>query len=83
MEIVHVPQIRRFETIVDGYTAYTEYTINDGVLDIIHTIVPKPISGQGIASKLVEETYKYADEMGYKRAGSCSYAKIWLERHPQ
>ena len=37
----------RFETEVDGYLAYVEYTPLDKELDLIHTWVPKEIGGKG------------------------------------
>lgn len=53
-EISHNKNNCRFETVVDGYTAYVEYVIADNTIDIIHTIVPREIGGKGIAAALVE-----------------------------
>ncbi|WP_288318061.1 GNAT family N-acetyltransferase [Xylanibacter caecicola] len=71
-----------FTTVVDGHTAYVEYRLQKGVLDIIHTIVPRPVEGRGIAAALVKRAYGYALEQGLQRAGTCPYAAKWLERHP-
>ncbi len=62
--------------------AVVEYVVTDNTFDIIHTIVPKAYSGQGIAGKLVTAAYTYAKEQGYRLQGSCSYAETWLMRHP-
>ena len=83
MEILHDEQNHRFLTKVDGYTAYTTYRIIDGQLDIRHTIVPPEISGQGIAARLVKATYDYALEHQLKPVATCSYAVVWLQRHPE
>ena len=79
--INHDPGQKRFTTVVDGYTAYVEYSLQDGVLDIIHTIVPRPVGGRGIAAALVKKAYEYASEHGLERAGTCPYAARWMERH--
>ena len=52
-------------------------------LDIIHTIVPKNLEGRGIAATLVETAYKYAKEQGLRPLATCSYAVVWLKRHPE
>lgn len=80
-EIVHDQKRRRFQTSVEGHTAYVEYDIHDGMLDILHTVVPKPVEGRGIASRLVEYAYDYARRQGLGPAATCSYARIWLQRH--
>lgn len=82
-KITHEPERNKFVTEVDGITAYVEYVMRDGCLDIIHTIVPRPIEGRGIASALVATAYKYALENGYKCDATCSYAVRWLQRHPE
>jgi predicted GNAT family acetyltransferase len=70
----------RFEVEVDGFTAYVKYRIVDGALDIVSTVVPRELSGRGIAGKLVEEAYRYADASGYECKATCSYAVAWLAR---
>lgn len=81
--INHQPERHLFTTEVDGYTAYVEYHLGDGSLDILHTVVPPPIEGQGIAAALVKRTYEYAAEQGLKPKATCWYAAKWLERHPE
>lgn len=81
--INHNPGRHRFITEVENHTAYVEYHLHDGSLDILHTIVPPPIEGRGIASALVKKTYEYAVEQGSTPKATCSYAVKWLERHPE
>ena len=81
-QIDHNPERNLFTTEVDGRTAYVQYDIHDGCLDILHTIVPGPIEGRGIASALCKSAYTYARENGLKPAATCSYAVSWLQRHP-
>ena len=49
-KITHQPEQKLFKTEVDGRTAFVEYRLLGDYLDIIHTIVPKPIEGCGIAA---------------------------------
>ena len=78
--IAHRPETCRFETLVDGFTAYVEYRREDNVLDVIHTIVPPALEGRGIASRLVGAAYDYAREEGFTFKATCSYAVAWLQR---
>ena len=82
-EITHQPEQCLFKTIVDGRTAFAQYRLLNGDLDIIHTIVPKPLEGQGIAAALVKANYDYALANGYIPKATCSYAVVWLKRHPE
>lgn len=82
-EIVHDQEHRRFQTSVEGHTAYVEYDIHDGMLDILHTVVPSPVEGRGIASALVRHAFDYALRQGLKPEATCSYARTWLARHPE
>ena len=81
MIITHNKKTCKFEIIVDGITAHVKYSISDGFFDIRHTIVPKQIGGRGIASKLVEATYKWGETQNLKPKATCSYAFVWLKRH--
>ena len=83
MDIRHLEDRQRFVVEVDGHTAHVDYQIEDGGLDIRHTIVPEEIGGRGIASALVKATYDYARSHNLKPVATCSYAVRWLEKHPE
>ena len=83
MEITHDIDNNKFLAKVDGYIAYVTYRINAGQLDIRHTIVPPEIGGRGIAAQLVKATYDYALQQQLKPVATCSYAVVWLQRHPE
>ena len=70
-EVTHRPERNRFELEKNGMTAFVEYEVEDGTLDIMHTIVPPPLEGKGIAAALVEATYKYAAGQGLKPMFVC------------
>ena len=79
----HYPEKHRFEVIYFLYFAYMKDRLRGDALDIIHTIVPKNLEGRGIAATLVETAYKYAKEQGLRPLATCSYAVVWLKRHPE
>ncbi|WP_072543910.1 GNAT family N-acetyltransferase [Bacteroides mediterraneensis] len=83
MEIKHDESRQEFYVELEGHRAYVAYQIHDGGLDIRHTIVPEAIGGRGIASALVKAAYGYAHCKGLKAVATCSYAVIWLQRHPE
>lgn len=83
MNILHEPHNSTFKLNVDGYLAYVTYIIKDNNLDIKHTIVPQEIGGRGIAGQLVKAAYDYANQQGLQAAATCSYAIVWLQRHPE
>lgn len=83
MEITHDKNKNEFYTVVDGFKAHVAYAADECSLDIKHTIVPKEIGGQGIASALVKTAYDYAVENKLTPVATCAYAATWLKRHPE
>jgi len=83
LDIKHIPDQNRFETTVDGFTGYVKYRIENNGLDVVHTIVPQAIEGQGIGAALVKESYNYARDKGLKCKATCPFAVVWLRRHPE
>lgn len=82
-EIVHHPESYRFEITKDGLTAFVQYRLIGNTLDIIHTKVPEPWEGQGIAASLVKMAFDYALENQLTPQAGCSYAAAWLKRHKE
>ena len=81
MKINHIKDENRFEAYVEGHKAVVEYVIQDGSLVVVHTSVPKPLKGRGIAAELVKTAYDYADKEGLGCKATCSYALAWLDKH--
>lgn len=82
-KIIHSPNSGRFEITEDGYTAYAQYKIHDGFMDVSHTIVPSHLENRGMASALVKAAYDWCRSEGLVPQGSCSFASAWLKRHPE
>ena len=83
MEIIHDTENRTVKTVVNGRVAYVTYVIENGELDVRHTMVPSEIWGRGIAAALVKYIYDYAAEHDLRPVATCSYAVVWLRRHPE
>jgi len=81
--ISHDPGARRFSTEVEGSRGELDYTLADGVMTITHTRVPPAIGGRGIAAQLMEAALNAARAAGWSVNPACSYAKAYLEKHPQ
>src|SRR5688572_27388909 len=73
---------RRFEVTVDGHVAVLEYRRRDDRLVLVHTEVPDELEGQGIGSALVRAALDDAIRGDLTLVPQCSFAREWLERHP-
>jgi uncharacterized protein len=72
---------KRFEISVDGYTAYVDYSMEGDVITFIHTKVPFPLSGRGIASTLANYALEYAKYKGWRVIPECPFIKSYIKRH--
>jgi predicted GNAT family acetyltransferase len=81
--IDHDATAHRLTTEVDGNRAELDYTLADGIMTITHTRVPPAIGGRGIAAQLMEAALSAARAAGWSVNPACSYAKSYLEKHPQ
>jgi predicted GNAT family acetyltransferase len=81
-DVRHLAAAHRFETEVDGYACELDYNLGNGVMTITHTGVPSEVGGRGIAGELVRAAFETARSEGWKVVPACSYARAWIERHP-
>lgn len=81
--VAHNAQAHRFELNVNGYLCKIDYRQIAGVLDLFHTEVPSALEGQGLASRLARAAFAYARQAGVRVRPSCSYVRIWAQRHPE
>jgi predicted GNAT family acetyltransferase len=81
--IRHNPQASRFEAEADGHLARCDYRMQDGVMLLVHTEVPPPLGGRGIAAALVHAALEHADTEGLRVQPRCSYVRVYLARHPE
>jgi len=69
---------------VDGKRAFLKYYIHErGVLMITETYTPPELRGRGMASTLTKHAFEYAKSRGLKVHPLCSFAKRYIDRHPE
>jgi predicted GNAT family acetyltransferase len=73
----------RFELERDGQVAYLEYNLAGKVIQLIHTEVPEPLRGKGMAAELAESAFQWAREHQVKVDVICPYVAAYLEKHPE
>ena len=72
----------RFVVRVDGLVAELVYVRRGEVLDIQHIFTPPPLRRREIAARLTEAAFAYARSEGLRVVPTCSYAALYVERHP-
>ncbi len=82
-EIEHQAGPGRFQTRVDGHLSVLDYRLDGGVMTINHTEVPPALEGRGIAAALTRAALAHAREAGLKVRPLCSYARVYMQRHPE
>jgi hypothetical protein len=83
LNIVHKPEIGRFEAVVDGLRCEADYQLDGQVVRMTHTGVPPQLEGRGIAAALVKAALSWARAQGYKVVPLCSYVSLYIRRHPE
>lgn len=81
--INHNEAENRFETEVDGLLSVVDYSLQNGVLMITHTGVPKELEGRGIAAALTKYMLEYARAKGLQVNPICPYTATYIARHPE
>jgi uncharacterized protein len=77
------PQRHRFELAADGHIAFSEYRRESGVLNIMHTEVPKELHGRGIGSALARGLLDIARAQGLKVVANCPFVAGYIGKHPE
>lgn len=72
----------RFVVTEGGADAQLVYRVEGDRLILTHTEVPEEFQGRGIGGRLVRAAAERAEADGMTVAPWCSYARKWLEDHP-
>ena len=83
LDIVHNLTAQRFETVVEGDLCRADYRRVGDTLHLVHTEVPPPHEGRGIAGALVQAVLDYAADNRLKVVPLCSYVRSYIRRHPE
>ena len=73
----------RFEATVDGRVGRLEYSVQGGVMTLVHTEVDPALEGRGVAGALVRAALDHARANGLKVEPRCEYAASYMDRHPE
>ncbi|HEX2539531.1 MAG TPA: GNAT family N-acetyltransferase [Caldimonas sp.] len=79
----HRPEQHRFEAVLEGGRGEVVYRLDGEVMTIVHTEVDAALEGQGVAGQLVQAALDHARDHGLTVHPACSYARSYMERHPQ
>ena len=60
-----------------------DYELAAGIMTIVHTGVPTPVGGRGIAAALVRAAFELAQRENWRVIPACSYAAVYAKRHPE
>jgi uncharacterized protein len=82
LEIIHDSRAHRLSTELEGHTAILDYELDDKVMTITHTGVPRPIGGRGVAAQLMRSALDLAAANGWTVQPVCSYAVAYMKKHP-
>ena len=81
--VKHNQADNRFEVDLGKDKAILIYMIKAGLFVMLHTEVPPPFEGRGIAAQMAKAALEYARSEGYKVRSYCSYTTRYMERHPE
>jgi uncharacterized protein len=78
------PTRGQFEIKRDGETAFLAYEVDkEGWISLLHTQVPEPVRGQGIANELARMALEYARDHQLKVDVICPVVFHFVNKHPE
>ena len=72
----------RYELNVDGHIAFVEYQLSPGVIDLVHTFVPKELGGRGIGSILAKGVLDSVRSRDLKVIATCPFIAGYIGKNP-
>jgi uncharacterized protein len=82
-DVTDNPTRHRFELVLDGHVATSEYSLDGGVISFMHTDVPAPLAGKGIGSRLIKGALAQVRGRGLKVVAQCPFVKSYLDKHAE
>jgi uncharacterized protein len=73
----------RFEIALEGGTSMLVYQRSEHELVLVHTNVPEPLRGKGIATRLATAAMESARSRGLKVVVQCPFVDSFLKHHPE
>lgn len=73
----------RYELLIEGDTAFVEYTRSGDTLILAHTLVPAQHEGKGVGSRLVRAVLEDLRTKGVRIIPQCPFIAAYIRRHPE
>jgi predicted GNAT family acetyltransferase len=81
--VVHNEKAHRFEMEIDGLRPILTYRRFPDRIHFIHTEVPPPLEGRGLAAKLVRTALDFARANRLRVVPVCPYVASFLRKYPE
>ena len=81
--IVDNPAAKRFETTIEGHTAFVDYILDGKTISFEHTIVPDALQGRGLGGQLVQACLASARERGLAVTPVCAVFVGYMKKRPE
>ncbi|XP_030382485.1 protein NATD1 [Scaptodrosophila lebanonensis] len=72
---------RRFFAEINGVTATLSYRVNNGVMTILHTVVPEELSGRGIGRILAKAALDFALSNNLFLIIKCTFVENYIFKY--
>jgi predicted GNAT family acetyltransferase len=82
-DVIDNTALHRFELPIGDEVAVAYYRINDGKVVLLHTEVPRDVSGRGWGSKLAHGTFEAIRRSGRRIVAKCPFMASYARRHPE
>ena len=74
---------QRFELVEQGQVAFADYKCEADIVSVTHVEAPIGMRGTGAATRLMQGLLSIVRDRHLKIRPICSYARDYLERHPE
>ena len=75
------PALKRFESTIDGHTAFLAYERTHDTLTLVHTEVPDDLRGRHVGEALVKAALDVGRSEGLRIVAICPFVRAYLRKH--
>jgi predicted GNAT family acetyltransferase len=84
LRVTDAPLQLRYEAWTgDRLAGFIRYTVDEGVVTLVHTDVDPVFEGQGVGAELVEGALRDLRERGLRVEPLCPFVAAYMRRHPE
>jgi len=74
-------ELKRFESTIDGHTAFLAYERTHDTLTLVHTEVPDDLRGRHVGEALVKAALDVGRSEGLRIVAICPFVRAYLRKH--